>query len=99
MLRQHGHTVIPVHPLHKQIEGIPAVASIEQLPRGIDTVTMYLGPAASGPITEALVALKPRRVIFNPGSESSALEDRLREVGVAVERACTLVLLQTGQYD
>jgi predicted CoA-binding protein len=99
MLREHGHTVIPVHPLHKEIEGIPAVASIDKLPRGVDTVTMYLGPAASESVADALVALKPRRVIFNPGTESSALEDRLREAGVVVERACTLVLLQTGQYD
>jgi predicted CoA-binding protein len=98
MLREHGHAVIPVHPLHKEIEGIPAVASVAELPREVDTVTMYLGPAASESVADALVALIPRRVIFNPGSESAPLEERLRQAGVEVERACTLVLLQTGQY-
>ena len=69
-----------------------------ELPREGDTVTMYLGPAASESVADALVALRPRRVIFNPGSESAPLEERLRQVGVEVERSCTLVLLQTGQY-
>ena len=40
MLREHGHTVIPVHPLHKEIEGIKAVPALSEIIGEIDTVTV-----------------------------------------------------------
>lgn len=98
LLKKHGHQVIPVHPLHEEIEGLPAAASIDQLPRDIDTVTVYLNAATSQDMGDALIQLAPRRVILNPGAESPKLESQLVEAGIAVEHACTLVLLQTGQY-
>lgn len=99
LLREHGHAVLPVNPAQAEIEGLPVTRRIEALPRGIDTVTMYVGPAHSGALLPALVALKPRRVIFNPGAENPALEDGLRAAGIDVEEACTLVLLRTGQFE
>ena len=45
-----------------------------------------------------LLELKPRRVIFNPGSENPVLEAALLEAEVLVDHACTLVLLTTNQY-
>ncbi|MFN4894954.1 MAG: CoA-binding protein [Pseudomonadota bacterium] len=98
MLREYGHSVIPIHPLHKQIEGIDAVQSVDQLPLGIDTITVYVGAETSEKLISAIVARAPRRVIINPGAESQLLEESLRKMGVLVERACTLVLLQTGQF-
>lgn len=98
MLREHGHEAIPVHPKLERIEGIPVLHDISAAARPVDTVTMYVGPQISSGLAEQLIALQPRRVIFNPGSENPALEDRLRAAGVQVEEACTLVLLRTGQY-
>lgn len=98
LLLQHGHRVIPVHPLLQQIDGVPVHASLDQIREPIDTVTMYVGPDRSAALADALVALKPKRVIFNPGSESDLLEQRLRAAGIAYEQACTLVLLNTGQF-
>jgi hypothetical protein len=37
-------------------------------------------------------------VIFNPGSESRDLELALKNARIPFERACTLVLLRTGQF-
>jgi hypothetical protein len=42
--------------------------------------------------------LKPRRVIFNPGSENEALAKKLREAGIEVVEACTLVLLRSEAF-
>lgn len=64
----------------------------------IDTVTLYVGPQHQQEILEYVRSLKPRRVIFNPGTESSYFEDRLRNDGVEVLEACTLVMLGTHQY-
>jgi hypothetical protein len=44
------------------------------------------------------MALAPRRVIFNPGTENTELERELERVGILTEEACTLVLLHSGQF-
>jgi predicted CoA-binding protein len=64
----------------------------------IDTVTMYIGPQRQPEYYDYIVGLKPRRVIFNPGTENNEFETLLSENGIIAEEACTLVLLGTGQY-
>lgn len=98
LLREYGHTVIPVNPAQKEIEGLPVVANVEALTGKVDTVTMYVSPAHSDPLLPGLLALKPKRVIFNPGAENPSLERELKKAGIDVEEACTLVLLRTGQF-
>jgi len=98
MLRRHGHEVVPVHPRLTEIEGIHVVPSVSAVTGAVDTVTMYVGAAASAGMAESLIALHPRRVIFNPGAENALLADALREAGIACEEACTLVLLSTGSF-
>lgn len=98
LLREYGHTVLPVNPVQTEIEGLPVIAALDALPTGIDTVTMYVSPAHSEGLLPSLLALAPRRVIFNPGAENARLEEGLKAAGIAVEEACTLVLLRTGQF-
>ena len=45
-----------------------------------------------------ILSLKPQRVIFNPGSENPKFEALLTSHHIQSLRACTLVLLSTGQY-
>lgn len=99
LLMEHGHRVIPVNPAQKVIEGLAVSARLEDIAEPVETISVYLNPAASEVLSEAMLALHPVRVIFNPGSESEVLERRLQEAGIQTERACTLVLLRTGQYD
>lgn len=98
LLSQHGHEVVPVHPRLESIEGVPVVADLTQITGTVDTVTMYVGPAISQGLGDKLVAVKPKRVIFNPGSENPELEEKLSKAGIEVEEACTLVMLRTGQF-
>lgn len=97
-LQQRGHAVVPVHPKLVEIEGIAVVADLSTITGAVDTVTMYVGAAISGGLTEKLIALKPRRVIFNPGAENAVLAEALQQAGIACVEACTLVLLSTGQF-
>ena len=98
LLRKHGHEVVPVHPKMAEIEGIPVVADVGLISGPVDTVTMYVGPAISSGLQDKLIALKPGRVIFNPGAENASLAEALKKAGIACEGACTLVLLNTGQF-
>ncbi|HRV31312.1 MAG TPA: CoA-binding protein, partial [Kiritimatiellia bacterium] len=65
----------------------------------LHTITLYLSPSISAGLADAIVAAKPERVIFNPGTENPALEEQLSQAGIAVVRACTLVLLRTNQFE
>jgi predicted CoA-binding protein len=64
----------------------------------IHTVTLYLNPALQPQYYEYILNLHPIRIIFNPGTENPALEKLAIDAGIRTERACTLVLLSTGQY-
>ena len=64
----------------------------------IDTITLYLGPARQESYYDYLLTLKPKRIIFNPGTENEGFEKRLGDAGIETEQSCTLVLLATNQY-
>ena len=64
----------------------------------IDTVTVYLNPKVQKSYYDYILSLKPKRVIFNPGTENMKLVGLLKENGIASEIACTLVLLSIDQY-
>ncbi|ALM21486.1 CoA-binding protein [Nonlabens sp. MIC269] len=64
----------------------------------IHTVTLYLNPKRQQPYYDYILSLKPKRVIFNPGTENPEFYEILRSNGIEVEVACTLVMLGTNQY-
>ncbi|MDB6060648.1 MAG: conserved uncharacterized CoA-binding protein [Verrucomicrobiaceae bacterium] len=98
-LLKNGYQVIPVSPKGGEISGLKVVEALNQIVEAVDTVTMYIGPDRQGALLSDIVALKPRRVIFNPGGENPALYPQLQQAGIAVQEACTLVLLSTRQFD
>ncbi len=96
-----GHGVLPVSPKGGEILGVPVVSDLAAVIAAgtkVDTVTLYIGPERLKPMAADLIALAPRRVIFNPGTEDEAVEAQLKQAGIVTQEACTLVLLGTGQY-
>ncbi len=98
MLREHGHRAIPVNPAFDEILGDKCYRSIAEIPDTVDTVTMYLGKQRSDPLIGEIVKAKPRRIIMNPGAENGDLAAKAEAAGIEVDYACTLVLLQTGEF-
>lgn len=98
MLLEHGHHPIPVHPAGHTVHDIAGLKSLDDIKTPVDTLTMYVGPNISSKALDAILRLKPRRVIFNPGSENEELAVKLEAAGIEVVRACTLVLLRTDQF-
>ncbi|MBV7267975.1 CoA-binding protein [Winogradskyella luteola] len=64
----------------------------------IDTVTLYLNPKRQQSYYDYIIGLRPKRVIFNPGTENPEFYNLLKQNEIDYEVACTLVLLGTGQY-
>jgi uncharacterized protein len=98
MLARAGYQVVPVHPKAHRIEQVPVAASLRDVRGPVHTLTLYLGEERSQHLIDDILALAPGRVIFNPGSESQRLERALADARIPHERACTLVLLRTGQF-
>lgn len=99
MLQEYGHDPVPVNPGRVEIEGKKVFPALGAIDFPIDTLTMYVGPAISTSLANDILALRPKRVIFNPGSENPELEKKLEQKGVQVLEACTLVLLRTNQFE
>ena len=98
MLEEYGHERVPVSPKLAQLESVPVVKELKDIAGRIDTLTMYVGPGISSGLESAILELKPKRVIFNPGSENPILQKNLHDAGIKVLEACTLVLLRTQQF-
>jgi uncharacterized protein len=98
MLREHGHRPVPINPAFDDILGEQCYPTIAEVPKPIDTVTMYLGAARSNPLIDEIILAKPRRIIMNPGAENPVLAEKAEAAGIEVVEGCTLVMLSTGQF-
>ena len=99
LLRKYGHTVIPVHPKITVLNNITVVANLSDIHVKVDTLTLYIGSERSQLLMDKIIAMQPRRVIFNPGTESILLEEQLSHAGIPFLCDCTLVMLQANQFD
>lgn len=96
-LVNHGHTVEAVG-LKKGIVAGVAISTEKEPFENIDTITLYLNPQRQAEYYDYIISLKPKRVIFNPGTENPEFYELLRKNNIEYEVACTLVLLGTNQY-
>jgi predicted CoA-binding protein len=97
LLKAHGHEVIPFGKYPGTISGIPIETEKKAFDQ-IDTLTLYINPATQKEYYDYIISLKPKRIIFNPGTENVELEQLAQQHGIETLRACTLVLLSTHQY-
>ncbi len=92
-----GHPVIALGAKEGAIGDRPIVVGRPNIV-ALDTVSMYLNPRNQDQYLDYLINLKPKRVIFNPGSENPTFMKKLTEAGIEVLPACTLVMLSVGNY-
>ena len=97
MLVDKGHSVLALGHNAGEVAGVKIQTKAIPL-KNIDTVTLYLNPTRQRDYYNYIVEAKPKRVIFNPGTENPELYQLLQLNGIKVEVACTLVLLTTNQY-
>lgn len=98
LLTDKGHTVFPVHKRIQSIGDLKVYSSIGEIKEPMDTVTLYVASDISSQMTEDILKMRPKRVIFNPGTENPNLYSALNNSGITVINACTLVLLNTNQF-
>ncbi|NND11596.1 MAG: CoA-binding protein [Flavobacteriaceae bacterium] len=96
-LRALDHEVLAFGIKEGEIEDVPVINELK-LYEDINTITLYLNPERQKEYYDYMISLKPKRIIFNPGTENPEFYELLRESDIEIDIACNLVLLSTNQY-
>lgn len=97
MLNTHGHEIVPVGIRNGDLFGTKIIND-KAIQSDINTITIYVSPQNQKEWYEYIINTRPKRIIFNPGTENEELNAMAQSNGIETEEACTLVLLSTGQY-
>ena len=97
MLTAKGHPIVNIGIKQGEVAGVKIEKPAAPY-KDIDTITLYIGPDLQAQYYDYILETKPKRVIFNPGTENRELEKLLDLHNIEPIEACTLVLLSIGQY-
>ncbi len=64
----------------------------------VHTVSIYIGSSRQEDFYDYIISLKPKRVIFNPGTVNPTFMSRLKNVGIEPVSACMLVMLSDEEF-
>ncbi len=96
-LRSHKHPVVAVGKRPGVVADVNVSTDTFRI-SDLDTITLYLNPSNQKQYYQYILDSKPKRIIFNPGTENEELATLAKKNGIEPVEACTLVLLTTGQY-
>lgn len=96
-LVRYGHEIVNVGIKKGEVAGVPIEPPVA-IHNDIDTVTLYVGTRNQPPLYDYILNTKPKRIIFNPGTENAELEAMARQRGIEIVEGCTLVMLSTGEF-
>jgi len=92
-LKDHGFTIIPVHPKEKEIDGMKVYPDLLSIPpdTGVEIVDLFVAGERTVPLVEQAARIGAAIVWFQPGTEHPPSEARARELGLEViSGKCTM---------
>jgi len=97
---QHNMRVIPVNPREKEIEGIPCVTGVPDLPPEVKSVSVITPPAITEQVVEMAIARGIENIWMQPGAESLAAIENCRKnnINVIADGSCILVVLSYKEH-
>jgi uncharacterized protein len=99
MLQQYENEFVPVSIKTGEVLGKEILDLRKRPPiKDVDTVTLYIGTRRQPEWYDYILSLKPKRIIFNPGTENSELEKLAEDHGIETVVGCTLVMLGSRQF-
>jgi predicted CoA-binding protein len=96
-LRAHQHPVVAIGRRVGQVADVN-ISKDHQVESDVDTITLYLNPKNQVEYYDYIMNLRPKRIIFNPGTENDDLIKMAKDNNIKPVLGCTLVMLSTGQY-
>lgn len=95
-LVRHNRKVMAIGLREGTILDVPVMTGLPLL-KGIDTILLYIGTRNQPPFYDYLIKLKPRRVVFNPGTENREFQEILAKNQIEVIEGCALLMINSGQ--
>jgi predicted CoA-binding protein len=94
-----GHTVIPINPHERAVEGIPAYRSVLDVPGPIDMATVYVQPEVGTRLLAEFEQKAIPEIWINPGAESDELVAEARRRKLNIIQACSIVGIGRSPYS
>ena len=98
LLNEKNYNVLLFHPIRKEIDGYKVYNNFNNIDVDIDTITLYVNAEKSQKMSEQILNINPKRIIFNPGTENSNLKNKAKNKNIETMNACTILMLKTGQF-
>jgi predicted CoA-binding protein len=94
-LTESGRQIYPLNPKEAEIEGLPAYATLTDLPIVPQSLSIITPPAVTRQIVRQAVAEGVKSVWMQPGAEDEQASQIARDAGLNVidDGSCVLVLL------
>jgi predicted CoA-binding protein len=86
-----GHTVIPINPNEREVEGLKTYASVLDVPGPIDMATVYVQPHIAMQLLDEFEKKGIPEVWVNPGAESDEMMESTRNMKTKVVFACSIM--------
>jgi predicted CoA-binding protein len=96
-LQQHGYHVVPVGYHGGLCAGLSIQTDFAHI-ANVHTITLYVSLHRQPYWHDFIFKLKPKRLIFNPGTENENLQQLAKDLGIEVVDGCTLVMLGSGTF-
>lgn len=94
--QQNGYRAIPVNPREEEIEGIPCVHSVLDLPADVTSISVITPPAITDTVVAMAIEKGIRNIWMQPGAESATAIRKCHEnnINVIADGSCLLVVLR-----
>lgn len=92
---QHNRPVVGVNPRQTEVEGVPCVPSLREVPKGTTAASVVAPPLAAGKIVDDAIAGGIQHLWFQPGAEEATAVAKAKAAGLNViaDGSCVLVIL------
>lgn len=99
--RDSGFQVYPINPNETEVEGLPAFATVQDVPVDhLDRVSFYVPPKVVLSILDQVATQDVGEVWLNPGTDTAEVIAKAETLGLNVVQGCSIVGLglNPGQY-
>ena len=86
-----GHTVIPINPNEREVEGLTTYPSVLDVPGSIDMATVYVQPDIAMQLLDEFEQKGIPEVWINPGAETDEMIATARKRKIKVIFACSII--------
>lgn len=96
---QNNRIAYPIHPIHKEIEGLPCYQSVSDLPDNVKSISIITPPQVTERVVQEAMEKGITNIWMQPGAESALAINECLKNGVNVLAKGPCILVSLGFFD